>query len=176
MHRVTITGSTGAGKSTLAAEVARRLGAPHVELDALYWDPGWTAVPWERVRARADVALPVDGRWVADGNYSRVRDISWGRADTLVWLDYSLPLVFWQLARRTVRRGLTHAELFNGNRETLWKHLFTRESLFLWLLRSYRRHWRENAEALAQPEYAHLTVKRFRWPSETRRWLAGLGE
>src|SRR5215212_2114174 len=173
MQRITVTGSTGAGKSTLAKELARRLDTPHVELDALYWDPGWTAVPWDLVRERADVSLPADGRWVADGNYNRIRDISWGRADTLVWLDYPLPLVLWRLTRRTLWRGLAHVELFNGNREALWKHFFTRESLFLWLFQTHERRRRENAAALA--EYAHLTVRRFRWPRQAQAWLEGVG-
>ena len=45
-------------------------------------------------------------RWAVDGNYSAVRDIVWGRADTLVWLDYPFPVVMRQLTRRTLKRGL----------------------------------------------------------------------
>ncbi len=171
MQRIVVGGSTGAGKSTFTGELARRLGVPHVELDALHWDPGWTPAPREEFRRRVAAALPPDGRWVVDGNYRAVRDISWGRADTLVWLDYPLPLVFWRLARRTLWRGLARVELYNGNREKLWEHLFTRDSLFLWLLKSHGRHRRQYPEALARPEYAHLRVERFKRPSEARAWL-----
>ena len=76
MQRVVVVGSTGSGKSTLAGELARRLGAPHVELDALYWDPGWTPAPRPVLMERADAAMPLDGRWVVDGNYRSMRDIS----------------------------------------------------------------------------------------------------
>src|SRR5688500_11093833 len=123
MQRIAVVGSTGSGKSTLAGTLARRLGVEHVELDALYWDPGWAAAPRELFRERAAAALPADGRWVVDGNYRPVRDISWGRADTLLWLDYPLPLVFWRLARRVFWRGLARVELYNGNRERLREHL-----------------------------------------------------
>lgn len=174
MERIAVTGSTGSGKSTFARELARRLGVPHVELDALHWDPGWTAAPRELFRERTAAALPPDGRWVVDGNYRPVRDISWGRADTLLWLDYPLPLVFWRLARRTLWRGVARVELYNGNRESLREHLFTRQSLFLWLLKTHHRRRREYPSVLTEPEYAHLRVERFRWPSETRAWVDGL--
>jgi adenylate kinase family enzyme len=81
MRRVVVTGSTGSGKSTLAGELARRLGAPRVELDALHWDPGWQAAPRDVLRARVDAAVPADARWIVDGNYRMVRDIVWTRAD-----------------------------------------------------------------------------------------------
>ncbi|NLG68109.1 MAG: adenylate kinase, partial [Firmicutes bacterium] len=42
--------------------------------------------------------------WVVDGNYSRVRDILWPMADTVVWLDYPLPVILGRLLRRTARR------------------------------------------------------------------------
>jgi adenylate kinase family enzyme len=176
MRRIIVTGSTGAGKSTLAGALARRLGVPHVELDALYWDPGWTAAPPDLLRERVDAALPADGAWVVDGHYRAVRDLVWGRADTLVWLDYPLPLVFWRLFWRCIVRGIKNVELFNGNREELWKHFFTRESLFLWLLKSHGRRGRENREALARPEFGHLRVQRFRWPGQAQRWLDGVRE
>ena len=144
---------------------------PHVELDALHWDPGWSEAPLDVFRQRAAAALHPDGRWVVDGNYGVVRDIVWSRADTLIWLDYSFPLVLWRLTRRTLWRGLASVELYNGNRESLWTHLFTRDSLFLWLLKSHWRRKRDLPKALAQPEYAHLHVERFRSPRETSAWL-----
>ncbi len=176
MRRVIVTGSTGAGKSTLASELARRLGVPHVELDALYWESGWTAVPPDVFRARVDAALPSDSGWIVDGHYRAVWDLIWIRADTLVWLDYPLLLVLWRLFLRCIRRGVRREELFNGNREELWTHFFTRKSLFLWLFKSHGRRAREYHEALAFPEYAHLTLQRFRWPRQTQAWLAGVRE
>lgn len=174
-QRIAVTGTTGSGKSTLAGELARRLGVPHVELDALHWDAGWAAAPLELFRERAAAALLPDGRWVVDGNYTPVRDISWGRADTLLWLDYPLPLVFWRLARRTLWRGVARPELYNGNRESLWEQLCTGESLFPRLLRTHHRRRREYPMILTRPEYAHLRVERFRRPREARAWVDGLG-
>lgn len=37
------------------------------------------------------------------GNYGAVRDLLWPRADTIVWMDYSLPLVLHRLTARTYR-------------------------------------------------------------------------
>src|SRR5437867_8688136 len=141
-QRIVVVGKSGSGKTTLAREIARRLALPHVELDAVHWGPGWTEPPVELFRERTEAALQGD-RWVADGNYSKVRDLVWGQAEMLVWLDYALPLVMWRLVRRTLQRGLTQEKLWNGNRERL-RDMFTRESLLLWALQSHRRHRREH--------------------------------
>jgi hypothetical protein len=42
--------------------------------------------------------------WVADGGYAAMRDITWQRVDTVVWLDCRLAVVLARWARRTVRR------------------------------------------------------------------------
>ena len=61
MRRMVVVGSSGAGKTTLAQELADRLGVPHVELDALHWGPNWTATPTEIFRPRVEAAIAGDG-------------------------------------------------------------------------------------------------------------------
>lgn len=80
-------GSPGAGKSTLAAEVARRTGLPLVHLDRLYWRAGWVESDKAEFveRVRETVAAP---RWVIDGNYGGTLPIRLERADTVLWLDF----------------------------------------------------------------------------------------
>lgn len=168
-----VVGTTGSGKTTLAAQIAERFGYPHVEQDALNWGPDWTMRPNQIFRDLVDQAT--SGRqWVIDGNYSRSRDIVWPRADTVVWLDYSLPLVLWRLWWRTLRRSLGREELWNGNRERLWTHFFTRDSLFLWALKTYRRRRREYPVLFIVPENAHLTLIHHQSPQQTRKWLSSI--
>jgi adenylate kinase family enzyme len=168
-----VVGTTGSGKTTLARQLAKRLALSHVELDALHWNPQWTPAPPEVFRARVSAALSGE-RWVVDGNYHQARDLIWQRADTLIWLDYPLPLVLWRLWWRTLWRTTRHPELWNGNRETWRGAFFSRDSLFIWAFKTYKKRRKEYPEVLAQPEYAHLAVGRFRSPRDTQQWLANL--
>jgi adenylate kinase family enzyme len=172
MQRVVVVGTSGTGKTTVASRIATTLGAPHVELDSLHWGPGWTEAPYDEFRSRTIEATSGES-WVADGNYGVVRDILWGRADTVVWLDYPLRVAFWRTLRRTVRRILTREELWNGNREGL-SALVGPDSMPLWVLKTHRRRRREYPELFASTEYSHLTVVRHGSIGETERWLAGL--
>ncbi|MCB8983841.1 MAG: adenylate kinase [Ardenticatenaceae bacterium] len=173
--RIVVVGATGSGKTTLACQLAQRLNLPHVELDALHWGPNWTMPPDEEFRQRVDEALS-GPRWVTDGNYSKARRIIWQRADCLIWLDYSLPLIWGRLFRRAVRRIRQQEELWGSNRESWRGQFFSRDSLFLFAVTSRRKHHRTYPALLAQPEYAHLQVYHWRSPRETERWLQTLGE
>lgn len=171
--RIIVVGNTASGKTTMATLLAQRLGLRHIELDALHWDANWTQAAPEILRQRVTSALPDDG-WVVDGNYSVVRDIIWPRADTVVWLDYPLPLILVRLTRRTFVRVATRVELWNGNRERLFAQLFTRDSLYLWVLQTHRLRKRQYTQLAADPAYAHLTIVRLRSPRAAARWLAAL--
>ena len=101
--RIVVIGRTGSGKTTLARELAAALSVPHVELDALYFGPEFSTAPLEVLRERTAAALAGD-RWVTDGNKRAVRDIVWPRADTIVWLEYSLTVSLWRLMKRAIWR------------------------------------------------------------------------
>ena len=170
-RRIAIVGTSGSGKTTLAAGLARRLGFPHVELDALHWGPNWTEPPGFHDRVQEVVAGET---WVLDGNYSTVRDVVWARVDTVVWLDYGLPTILRRLFWRTFRRIFTREVLWSGNRERFWTQVATRDSILLWALKTYRRRRREYPTLLAKPEYCRLNLVRLHSPRQAHRFLASL--
>lgn len=170
MQRVHVVGCTGSGKTTLARRLATRLEVPHVELDALFWGPDWTPVPLDIFRSRVTEALQGEG-WTVDGNYSRVRDLVWERADTVVWLDYSFPVVMGRLLWRTLRRVVTREQLWNENREDVGNTLFSRDSILLFAITSYGRRKRTYTRLFEDSSCDYLNFVRLRSPAHTRRWL-----
>jgi adenylate kinase family enzyme len=172
MQRLVVVGTSGSGKTTVAGQLAVILGVPHVELDSLHWEPDWTEAEPETLRQRVQAAVRTD-RWVVDGNYSAVRDLIWPKADTLVWLDYRLSRVMWQVTTRTVRRVATKEELWSGNRERLGA-AFSRHSIIWWALTTYRKNQRRYSALLDAPETSHMDLVHLRSPRATRRWLSQL--
>jgi hypothetical protein len=171
MDRINVVGTSCSGKTMLARQIAARLDAPHVELDALFWGPGWEPVPGELFRSRVAAAVRGD-RWVIDGGYSTVRPIIWDRTDTIVWLDYPLRVVLMRWARRTVGRIRSREEFWpgSGNRESVANAL-RRGGLLWWILSTHRGRRRRIAAELAhRPDFA---VVHLRSPAETDAWARG---
>ncbi len=169
-RRVNVVGTSGSGKTTFARALARRLCAPCVELDALHWEPNWTEVTPEVMRARVAAAVAGE-RWVIDGNYSVSRDIVWARADTIVWLDFSRAVATWRIVSRSLSRLVRRTELWGGNRESL-RELVTRDSVVWWSMSTYARRRRDYPALLAGQR--QLEVVRLRTPREADRWLRSL--
>lgn len=171
-QRISVVGTSGSGKTTLAREISQCLAIPHIELDALHWEPNWTEAPINIFQKRVEQSLSTNS-WVVDGNYSKIRHIIWSRADTVVWLDYPLPIIMGRLLQRTWRRVVMQEELWSGNRET-WQKTFSRDSILLWAIKTYRRNRNKYPILLAQPEYIHLKVVHLHSPKATGTWLANL--
>lgn len=173
MARVVVIGTSCVGKTIFARSVAEALCCPHVELDALYWQPNWIPRPPDEFRELVAQEL-AQGCWVADGNYSVVRDLIWSRATTVIWLNYSFQIVLWRALTRTIRRVLTKEELFSGNRESLRMAFFSRDSILWWALTTFHRRRKQYRQLFdtrisLQPVYVEL-----RNPSEAQHFLAGL--
>jgi adenylate kinase family enzyme len=167
---VSVVGNSGSGKTSLARRLAAALGVAHVELDAIFHQPGWTELPAEEFRRRVDERIAADG-WVVDGTYSVVRDLVWAAADTVVWMDLPRPVVMRQILRRTIVRAATRRELWNGNREpaTGLFRLDPRENIVLWSWTRHDHYARLFAAAAADPANAHLTFVRVRSRADADR-------
>ena len=165
MKRVVVVGTSCSGKTTLARRLSPILGVPHIELDAIHWKPDWEPRSPEEFRQLVGEAVEGEG-WVVDGNYSAGRDIVWGRATTIIWLNYPFRAVFWRALRRTALRVMRKEELFSGNRETFRHSFLSRKSILLWVITTYRRRRREYRKALEGHDFPHLEVIELREPRE----------
>ncbi len=171
--RISIRGTSGSGKSTLGKALAGHYGVPYTELDGIYHQANWVELNTEEFRRRVSLLVAEDG-WVIEGNYKKVSDLVLARVDMLIWLDYPLAIVLWRVVTRTVRRGFFRLELWNGNRESIWRNFFTRESLVLWVLQTHGKRRREADAFMSDPAFAHVVRHRFRHPRETAAWFRGL--
>ncbi len=174
-RRICVVGTTGSGKSTMAEALAQSLHIPHIELDAIHWEPGWKEADRESTRARVRI-ISCNENWVIDGNYGFLRDILWPRAEAVVWLDYPLPLIFWRLWRRTWKRVLTKEVLWGTNTERLAEQFFTKDSLFLWALKTYGKHKKQYATLPNLPEFAHIKVYRINTQRQAERFINALAD
>lgn len=175
-NRIIIVGSTGVGKSTLAQELSTRLLIEHIELDGLYWYPDWTHREYDEFCSMVNQRIKAE-TWVADGNYRVSRELIWNAADTLIWLDYPLWTIFWQLWNRTWRRWWNQEVLWGTTRDRIFPHLkfwSVKDSLFAWLFSTYHRRRDEYASLIESGDYNHLTVIHLCSPQETKAWLQNI--
>ena len=173
MARVVVIGTSCVGKTTFARSLARVLSCPHVELDALYWQPNWITRPPDEFRGLVAKEVSHDC-WVADGNYSGERDLIWSRATTVIWLNYGFPVVLWRALTRTFRRVLTREELYSGNRESLRMAFFSRESILWWVITTFHRRRKQYRRLFDAMTFPHLGYVELRRHFEAKNFLAGL--
>ena len=172
MERVLVVGCSGSGKSTLA-RCLEQLGFARLELDALHHGPGWQPRPDDEIRARLAAFVDREPRWVIDGNYLRFRELTWPRADTIVWLDPPRHRVLAQVTWRTLRRTLLREELWNGNREP-WSNLYSLDperSIIAWSMRTLSKYRRDFLELMARGEPPNARWIRLRSRQEIDAFL-----
>ncbi|GAA3029060.1 toxin [Microbacterium dextranolyticum] len=177
-RRIRIVGTSGSGKSHLAALVAARTGLPRLELDAVFWDAEWTRRDLDEARGlvRAFVAAHPEG-WVTDGNWtSRLDGLlepgTPGGADVIVWIDHPRRVVMRRVIVRTLRRGVTREVLWHGNRErpSSWLRWAPEKNILRW---AWTNHPVMTALMRARID-AGDPVVRLRGQREVDAWLASL--
>jgi adenylate kinase family enzyme len=95
----------GAGKSTFANKLGKKLGREVTHLDKIYYKPGWerrhqTREEWKQ--AIRDLAAREE--WIIDGNYTSTLDIRLAAADTIIFFNFSKILCFFRITKRSMKK------------------------------------------------------------------------
>lgn len=162
MQRVLIIGPCGAGKSTLARQLAPMLKLPVFHMDQLNWKPGWVESSKEEIRAKL-AAITATDRWLIDGNYGGTLAERLDRADTVLYLDYPIRLCVARLLRRIwTYRGHSRPDMTEGCPERF-------DLGFLFYLLQWNSGPRPRTEAVLKGH--EDKVIRFRDPLQLKHWL-----
>lgn len=169
--RIVVAGASGAGKTTLAGRIAAVTGAPHTEIDALHWGPGWTPSPTFVDDVRA---LAAGDAWVTEFQYGQALPILTGRAQLLVWLRPSRAVVLARVVRRTVTRRVLRERLWGTNVEPPLRTILTdRDHIVRWSMRTF--HTADDRIRAARRSNPALVLVQVRSRRDAERLLALLG-
>jgi adenylate kinase family enzyme len=173
LDRIVVVGTSGCGKTTFARQLAEALGFSCLELDTLFWLPGWR--PRNREEFRKMTGEFVEGEtWVIDGNYGVLRDIIWPRATHIIWLNYRFSRTLWQVTRRTLINIIHRREVFPGCPETFQNVFLNRDSIIWWTISTYHPRKRKYEIYSRGGEFPHLKWIEFGHPRKANEFLASL--
>jgi len=172
-HRINVIGPSGSGKSTFSRQLASTLGVEYIEMDSIHWQPNWNHLNDDDFNLALKDRLAGDA-WVLDGNYSRTRPVKWQNVECVIWLNLSFFRTTRQIISRSIRRAIDKQELWpgTGNTESWRQSFWSRDSVILWSVQSYKRHAARFKTYTTDPALSHITFIRLGSPLEVRQFLA----
>lgn len=168
MRKIALFGPPATGKSTLARWLTEQLGYPHTDLDEILFTPDGP-LPLPEFRQQAAQITERD-TWIVEGNFSKLADVVWHRADVLVWLDFPLYLIVYRIVRRSLRQLAGRDDSPQAKRLTWRKAFFNRRSLLRSAIRKYRNNRPRYARQVAETAALGVEIVRLRSPRAVRRW------
>lgn len=171
-RRISVVGATGSGKTYLSRLVSAQLHIPAYQLDSVRRDSAGRELGRDDF-IHAVEKLVANEVWIIDGHYRDVRDVIWGEADTVLWLNYSLPRILLNLAGRfRAKSGSGRPKEAKPNAgapaeevvHASWRRRLGRFRRTLRERRDYGRIFRE-------PRFANTDVVELKSPEAAAEWL-----
>ena len=171
-QRINVVGSSGSGKSIFSRKLSAILSIPHVEMDAIFWQPNWQESDDNTFFSKLSAEISPLSNQVLDGNYTRSIPIKWEKVDLVIWLDYSFIRTVFQAIRRAISRAWSQKELWagTGNKETFRK-LFSKDSIVLYTIKSHKRIRKKYELILLDESYSHIEFIHLRSRKESEEFL-----
>ncbi len=169
-QRINIVGASGSGKSTLSRKLSEILSVPHIEMDAIFWQPNWKEPDDDTFFTKLSAEISRFPNWVLDGNYTRTIPIKWNNVQLVVWLDYSFIRTIFQSLKRSIIRAFGEKELWTGtgNKES-WHRLFSKDSIVLYTARTHGKVRKKYELIIRNRSYSHIQFVRCRSPKEAEK-------
>ncbi|HSI66233.1 MAG TPA: topology modulation protein [Planococcus sp. (in: firmicutes)] len=122
MKKVIVAGvSAGAGKSTFAKNIGKRLDISVHHLDSYYWKPGWIETESQEFKD-AQHQLVAGDTWIIEGNYASSMEIRLAEADTFIYLELPLRVCLYRVLMRWIKNhGKTRPDMAAGCPEKMDK-------------------------------------------------------
>ena len=174
-QRINVIGTSGSGKSTLAKRIAEAKALPYVELDRIFWGPNWYSSTDEELFENLRTEISGD-KWILDGNYTRTIPIKWESVDIVVWIDLPFYLTLIQAVKRAFLRSLRQEELWpeTGNRESFKKSFFSKDSIILWTIKTYKINKERNEKHMIDERFSHIKFIRLKSRKDINEFLSRL--
>ncbi len=159
-----LVGTSGAGKTTLAKELAKRMGTIFIEIDAIRHKENWQRATDSEFQEGIEKQIGNNESWVIDGV---VGDPMGERLDLILWLDLPLHVKLNRAIKRSLKRIVTKEEIWNGNRESWYGAFLAPDGVVPFMFRAHFRHRRN------MPKSTHFyKVKRLKTAAEVDDWLS----
>ena len=121
LKKIAVIGDTGAGKTTLALKIARRLSLPYYSSDSYRFNNGKKLSDKDFLDAVEKIALA--NEWVWDSAQTISVPMFCPRADIVIYLRFPTRILFYRVLKRALRRLLLGETYDDGRKEDL-AHLF----------------------------------------------------
>lgn len=132
MQRILLIGNAGAGKTTFAKQLAKKLHLPLVHLDNLYWCGNWDHLS----RDEFDVILQRElekPQSIIDGNFNRTISHRLQYCDTVFYFDFPTITCLTGITKRTLANlgkvrsdmGGNCIEHFDSQKVSLYRNVLT---------------------------------------------------
>ncbi len=134
IKKILIIGSCGAGKSTLAKKMHKKLHLPLIGLDQCYWKPNWKRTETKEWREKVKTLI-LQNQWIMDGNYKSTFDIRFPASDLIIFIDFNRFICFWRIWKRQLFKNRT--DKLDGCKDKV------RFDLMKWVLWTFPRQGRK---------------------------------